>query len=144
MSEWSGEGMPPVGCACEYRDLLNANSQWRKCEILAHRGGGVVYWDLAGEYAGHFADLRSFRTMRAREDGLAPYSVDTLPLNMTVRLKKRTGIYYQINFFNEEHVLMQTADGDIIESYTHLFDHYVQVVEDNGVRAEIPCGMKKQ
>jgi len=35
-AEWNGEGLPPVGCECEYRPDPKVHDGWERCTYLAH------------------------------------------------------------------------------------------------------------
>lgn len=60
--EWNGEGKPPVGTECEYKDYEEL--VWRKCEILAHKGKEVVFWDLTYGHANNYQETKSFRPIK--------------------------------------------------------------------------------
>jgi len=65
MNKWIN-GIPPVGCECEYKDLEEL--VWRKCEILAHKGKEIVFWDIGGEYSNNYRMASSFRPIQSQED----------------------------------------------------------------------------
>ena len=46
LPEWGGEGLPPVGCECEYS--LNAGITWHACKIgyLVGTQGLVMHCDV--------------------------------------------------------------------------------------------------
>ncbi|WP_458736988.1 hypothetical protein [Pseudomonas chlororaphis] len=40
-TEWTGEGLPPVGTVCEFRVETD---DWRQCEVIAHKDDYAVCW----------------------------------------------------------------------------------------------------
>jgi len=65
MNKWIN-GIPPVGCECEYKDFEKL--VWRKCEILAHKGKEIVFWDIEGEYSNNYQMVSSFRPIQSQQD----------------------------------------------------------------------------
>ena len=61
MPEWSGDGVPPVGCACEMQD---SKGTWLPVEIIAKNDGFTFGWSydyrivLFGDKADEFRPLR--------------------------------------------------------------------------------------
>ena len=62
MPEWNGEGLPPIGCACEMQDSKGA---WLPVEIIAKNDGFTFGWSydyrivLFGDKADEFRPLRT-------------------------------------------------------------------------------------
>lgn len=42
-AEWMGDGLPPVGTACECM-LVGGSDEWVPCEIIAHKDNQAVCW----------------------------------------------------------------------------------------------------
>lgn len=58
--EWNGEGLPPVGTVCEY---YADEDDWRRCEVVAHRGEMAVVWANANHiFSSQGGVLRPIRT----------------------------------------------------------------------------------
>ena len=62
MPEWNGEGLPPIGCACEMQD---SKGTWLPVEIIAKNDGFTFGWSydyrivLFGDKADEFRPLRT-------------------------------------------------------------------------------------
>jgi hypothetical protein len=71
--EWSGDGIPPIGCECEMRDSKGA---WLPVVIIAKNDGFTFGWSydyrivLFGDKADEFRPLRT-EAEKLREDGIA-------------------------------------------------------------------------
>lgn len=68
---WNGEGLPPVGCECEY--TLNNGGTWHECtvEYLVGTQGAVLSCDVyEGVQYVHFCnyDGKLFRPIRSEEE----------------------------------------------------------------------------
>lgn len=70
MPEWNGEGLPPIGCACE---MQASKGTWIPVEIIAKNDGFTFGWSydyrivFLGDKADEFRPLRT-EGERARED----------------------------------------------------------------------------
>lgn len=67
--DWSGEGLPPVGCVCEYRCQMTGN--WKRSFIAAHHiNGEEALWtestDGGRVFYGVASDFRPARIERER------------------------------------------------------------------------------
>lgn len=63
-TEWSGEGLPPVGVECE----MLWNDEWVKCAVKAYGDEQFIFKaDGHREWAGHISNF-SFRPIRSHED----------------------------------------------------------------------------
>lgn len=60
--EWNGEGLPPVGCECEYKVRQAANQDWKTCTVIA-AGKEHLIADAKGEEVVFFAPQIEFRPM---------------------------------------------------------------------------------
>ena len=75
--EWDGEGLPPVGCECEYRPDPK-HDFWDKCAYLAHFDGEHFVIVLEAGDVDRMSDrvsahqrFRPIRTQAEREDLIA-------------------------------------------------------------------------
>ena len=72
MPEWSGEGLPPIGCACEMQDSKGA---WLPVDIIAKNDGFTFGWSydyrlvFFGDKADEFRPLRT-EAEKAREKAI--------------------------------------------------------------------------
>ncbi len=66
---WDGEGLPPVGCVCEYRHKASNNEGWRICKVMGHYNEWV--WIHLPDWHPHTvkASKFKFRPIRSEEDG---------------------------------------------------------------------------
>ena len=73
-TEWSGEGLPPVGVECE----MLWNKEWVKCVIKAYGDEQFIFKaDGHREWEGHIANF-SFRPIRSPEDAARREVIDSL------------------------------------------------------------------
>ena len=71
--EWNGEGLPPVGCECEYR--LGGSANWHPCRVkaVAYEQGAIIECDCEfGEqyvslFGGQPVQFRPIRTKAERD-----------------------------------------------------------------------------
>ncbi|MCJ3315881.1 hypothetical protein LNY92_00335 [Klebsiella pneumoniae] len=62
---WSGEGLPPVGCECEYTKESLPGNEWTQCTVDYVGASFVVYRDCYGvELTGIIGDIK-FRPIRS-------------------------------------------------------------------------------
>lgn len=76
--EWSGDGLPPVGCECEVRESTFSSpfSEWSECKIAAinerpPRQTQVCVIDCNGDFAIFYSDKTNkveFRPLRSEAD----------------------------------------------------------------------------
>ena len=60
--EWAGEGLPPVGAACEFASYHGGDPVWKECKVIAHDDGFAVI-AYKGNYSGQSNNhLRPIRT----------------------------------------------------------------------------------
>lgn len=67
-SNWTGEGLPPVGTVCEHQPYED-QEDWHQVEIIAHKNTGLpvaVFWDEAGQRA-TYSSHEAFRPIRTPE-----------------------------------------------------------------------------
>lgn len=65
---WSGEGLPPVGCECEYTKESLPGDEWTQCTVDYVGSSFVVYRDCYGvELTGIIGDIK-FRPIRSEAD----------------------------------------------------------------------------
>ena len=63
---WSGEGLPPIGCVCEYR---GNDTSWGEVKIIGHDEGKVVFKPSGEDYYGITPSHKAeFIPIRAPED----------------------------------------------------------------------------
>lgn len=66
--QWDGEGLPPVGCVCEYTKQSLPGDGWTGCTVDYVGSSFVVYRDCYGvELTGIKGDI-SFRPIRSQAD----------------------------------------------------------------------------
>lgn len=64
-TEWSGEGLPPVGCECEMQDAIGV---FIPVDIIANHDGFAFGWNY-DRHAVYFSDKRcEFRPIRSEYD----------------------------------------------------------------------------
>lgn len=65
-TEWDGEGLPPIGCVCEYR---GNDTSWGEVKIIGHDEGKVVFKPSGEDYYGITPSHKAeFIPIRAPED----------------------------------------------------------------------------
>lgn len=65
---WDGEGLPPVGCECEYTKESLPGNEWTQCTVDYVGASFVVYRDCYGvELTGIIGDIK-FRPIRSEAD----------------------------------------------------------------------------
>lgn len=65
-AEWSGAGLPPVGCECEYQYKVHG-SEWCKFECVAVDGKAVFGWSNNTPIAMQ-SNTHNFRPLRSEAD----------------------------------------------------------------------------
>lgn len=77
--QWNGEGLPPVGCECEF---INDGIPWGTVEVLAHNLGVVVFKTDTNGYHGIVPSkirvFRPIRNIRSEVDKKRDAAVDEL------------------------------------------------------------------
>jgi hypothetical protein len=64
--EYDGTGLPPVGCKCDYLDVLG---RWHVVEITAHARLGVCFVECGrGGESYDAKDVRKFRPIRSQAE----------------------------------------------------------------------------
>lgn len=75
---WSGEGLPPVGCECEYTKQTLPGDEWTQCTVDYVGASFVVYRDCYGvELTGIIGDIK-FRPIRSEADKKRDDAIDKL------------------------------------------------------------------
>lgn len=64
-SEWSGEGFPPVGCACEFQSALG---NWVAIRITAHGEDSMLMKQIGKNNEQYIRKDNKFRPIRSPED----------------------------------------------------------------------------
>lgn len=65
-TEWDGEGLPPIGCVCEYR---GNDTSWGEVKIIGHDEGKVVFKPSGEDYYGITPSHKAeFIPIRSPED----------------------------------------------------------------------------
>lgn len=65
---WNGEGLPPVGCECEYTKETLPGDEWTQCTVDYVGASFVVYRDCYGvELTGIIGDIK-FRPIRSEAE----------------------------------------------------------------------------
>lgn len=77
---WNGEGLPPVGCECEYTKESLPGNEWTQCTVDYVGASFVVYRDCYGvELTGIIGDIK-FRPIRSESDRKRDAAVKTIML----------------------------------------------------------------
>lgn len=75
---WNGEGLPPVGCECEYTKQTLPGDEWTQCIVDYVGASFVVYRDCYGvELTGIIGDIK-FRPIRSEEERKREEAVQAL------------------------------------------------------------------
>lgn len=88
---WSGEGLPPVGCVCEYTKNSLPGDVWTQCTVDYVGASFVVYRDCYGvELTGIIGDIkfRHIREADKKRDAFINAVLDdmrTIPCNLELR-----------------------------------------------------------
>lgn len=73
---WSGEGLPPIGCVCEYR---GNDTSWGEVKIIGHDEGKVVFKPSGEDYYGITPSHKAeFIPIRAPEDVARDESIEAM------------------------------------------------------------------
>lgn len=81
---WDGEGLPPIGCVCEYR---GNDTSWGEVKIIGHDEGKVVFKPSGEDYYGitpsHKAEFIPIRSPEdvARDEALNAMSDASIELD---------------------------------------------------------------
>lgn len=75
---WNGEGLPPVGCECEYTKESLPGNEWTQCKVDYVGASFVVYRDCYGvELTGIIGDIK-FRPIRSEAERKREKAVQAL------------------------------------------------------------------
>lgn len=66
--EWNGEGLPPVGCVCEYTMQTITGDDWNQCTVDYVGSSFVVYRDYCGVEISCSIGCIKFRPIRSEAD----------------------------------------------------------------------------
>lgn len=75
---WSGEGLPPVGCECEYTMQTITGDDWNQCTVDYVGSSFVVYRDCCGVELSCSIGCIKFRPIRSEADRKRDEAVQAL------------------------------------------------------------------
>lgn len=91
---WSGEGLPPVGCECEYTKESLPGSEWTQCTVDYVGASFVVYRDCYGvELTGIIGDIK-FRPIRSEAEQKRDEAVKAIDRYMPEFIPDTPNDYY--------------------------------------------------
>lgn len=93
ITEWNGEGLPPVGVKCE---MSYSDNEWYRCVIIAKGEEQIIYKrEGCEEFSGHRNNYK-FRPIRSEADkkrDAAISAIDTVCLLVRDASKTASAIY---------------------------------------------------
>lgn len=91
---WSGEGLPPVGCECEYTKESLPGNEWTQCTVDYVGASFVVYRDCYGvELTGIIGDIK-FRPIRSEAEQKRDEAVKAIDRYMPEFIPDTPNDYY--------------------------------------------------
>lgn len=90
--EWSGAGLPPVGCECEYQYKVHG-SEWCRFECVAVDGKAVFGWSNNTPVALQ-SNTHNFRPLRSEEDKKRDAAVEAIDYWMPEFIPDTPNEYY--------------------------------------------------
>lgn len=94
---WNGEGLPSVGCECEYTKESLPGNEWTQCTVDYVGASFVVYRDCYGvELTGVIGDIK-FRPLRTEADKKRDAVVEQMIKIATIYTTKSLGLDLALN-----------------------------------------------
>ncbi|WP_338570548.1 hypothetical protein VRB37_16630 [Erwinia billingiae] len=90
--EWDGEGLPPVGCECEW--LASGDHDWLKIRVLDYNEDEVWLLPLNGAQSftvGNPDGFRPFRTEEERRRETAAEAIKSLIIDFDLAITEQRG-----------------------------------------------------